>query len=149
MLLRGPGRSTLRVEPVALQREGHPRGVWSATRAGFFFGEQALARCILRSELRDHRIGRFPRADPYLLAEEVRLLFQTNSYDEAQKVIQQIDSLDTSSDDLAHVKGAQLLAPAPGVHVVDVEVIFRVEVERLQRQNFNAERLGDLLYEPG
>jgi hypothetical protein len=40
----------------------------------------------------------FPQADPYLLAEEVRLLFQINSYDEAENVLSNISKLDITQD---------------------------------------------------
>ena len=54
----------------------------------------------------------FPQADPYLLAEEVRLLFQINSYDEAENVLRNIARLDITQDVLQHVKGSQQLALA-------------------------------------
>ena len=53
----------------------------------------------------------FPKADSYLLAEEVRLLFKINSYDEAEKVLKEIAKLNIDSN-RENIKGSQILALA-------------------------------------
>lgn len=53
--------------------------------------------------------GRFPQADPYILAERVRLLLQIGSDDEAKRVLDQISQLDKRYE---LVMGSRLIALA-------------------------------------